>query len=265
MTVSTTHKHSRVTWNAETIKAFQDIRQAISQCPLMHFIDNVSPIHLYTDASDYGVGGVLSQKVGVEMKPISFVSKSLTFSQLNWSTIQKEAYAIYLCCTKLDPLLRDRKFTIHTDHKNLTYMKSSPNSMVGRWSMALQELDYTIAYVRGSENTVADAMSRLCANLYDLVIKVQPVTTGTEPENLPGPFCGALKVIPEMTNTQRDALNMCHNKFVGHGGVKRTNATHKLKCRLPTTHETQNVRMRSTAIPKKLFSKIGQNFPLFYQ
>jgi transposase InsO family protein len=65
-------------------------------------------------------------------------------------------------------------------------------------------------------------MSRLCANLNDLVIKVHPATTGTEPDNLPGPFCGALKVIPEMTDTQRDALNMCHNKFVGHGGVKRT-------------------------------------------
>ena len=100
--------------------------------PLMHFIDNVSPIHLHTDASDYGVGGVLFQKVGDEMKPISFVSKSLNFSQLNWSTIQKEAYAIFLCCTKLDPLLRDRKLIIHTDHKNLTYMKLSPNSMVGR-------------------------------------------------------------------------------------------------------------------------------------
>ena len=95
MTVSTTHKHSRVTWNAETIKAFQGIRQAISQCPLMHFIDNVSPIHLYTDASDYGVGGVLFQKAGDEMKSILFVSESLTFSQLNWSTIQKEAFAIF--------------------------------------------------------------------------------------------------------------------------------------------------------------------------
>ena len=104
----------------------------------------------------------------------------------------------------------------------MTYMKSSPNSMVRRWSMALQELDYTIAYVRGSEDTVADAMSRLCLNLSDLVIKVHPATTGTEPDNLPGPFCGALKVIPEMTDTQRDALNMRHNKFVEHGGVKRT-------------------------------------------
>ena len=135
------------------------------------------------------------QKAKDEMKPISFVSKSLNFSQLNWSTVQKEAYAIFLCCTKLDPLLRDRKFTIHTDHKNLTYMKSSPSSMVGRCSMALQELDYTIAYVQGSKNTVANAISRICANVSDLVIKVQPETTGTEPDKLPGPFCGALKVI----------------------------------------------------------------------
>ena len=88
--------------------------------------------------------------------------------------------------------------------------------------MALQELDYTIAYVRGSENAIADTMSRLCANLSDLVIKVRPETTGTESDNLPGPFCGALKVIQEMTDEQRDALNMCHNKYVGHGGVKRT-------------------------------------------
>ena len=131
------------------------------------------------------------------------------------SAIQKEAYAIFACCTKLDPLLRDRKFIIHTDHKNLTYMKSTPSSIVGRWSMALQELDYTIAYVRGSENTVADAISRLCAILSDLVIKVRPETTGTELDNLPGPFCGALKVIPDMTDEQRDALHICHNKTWG--------------------------------------------------
>ena len=65
-------------------------------------------------------------------------------------------------------------------------------------------------------------MFRLCANLSDPVIKVQPDITSTEPDNLPVPFCGALKVIPEMTDEQRDALDMCHNKFVGHGGVKLT-------------------------------------------
>ena len=176
------------------------------------------------------------------MKPISLLSKSLNFSQLNWSTIQKEAYAIFLCCTKLDPLLRDRKFTIHTDHKNLTYMKSFTNSMVGRWSLALQELNYTITYVRGSENTVADAMSRLCANLSDLVIKVRPETTGTELDNLPGPFCGALKVIPDMTDEQRGALHMCDNKFVGHEGVRRTVAK-LIKLPLEWEHMVQHTQL----------------------
>jgi RNase H-like domain found in reverse transcriptase len=54
---------------------------------------------------------------------ITLVSKSLTQTQLAWSTIQKEAYAIFFCCTHLDNLLRDRKFTILPDHKNLTFIK----------------------------------------------------------------------------------------------------------------------------------------------
>ena len=121
-------------------------------------------------------------------------------------------------------------------------MKSSPSSVVGRWSMAPQELDYTIAYVRGSENTVADAISRVCANLSDLVIKVRPETTGTEPNNIPDPFCGALKVIPDTTDEQRDALNMCHNKFVGYGGVKRT-VVKLLKLSIEWEHMTKHTHL----------------------
>jgi RNase H-like domain found in reverse transcriptase/Integrase core domain/Chromo (CHRromatin Organisation MOdifier) domain/Integrase zinc binding domain len=222
MTEHNSKKQAKIAWNEESIKAFHSIKESISRCPLMHFIDNESPIHLFTDASDYGVGGALFQLVDGVMKPIAFVSKSLSFSQLNWSTIQKEAYGVYLCCFKLDALLRDRKFTIHTDHKNLIYMRSAPTSMVGRWFMALQELDFSIEYVKGKDNIVADAMSRLCPNLTDLVIKVQPESTGMEPNCLPGPFCGALQTLPDMTDEQREALHMCHNRYVGHGGVERT-------------------------------------------
>ena len=108
--------------------------------------------------------------------------------------------------------------------------------------MALQELDYTIAYVRGSENTVADAMSRLCANLSYLVFKVRPETTGMKLDNLPGPFCGALKIIPDMTDEQRDALHMCHNKFIGHGGVRRTVAK-LIKSPLEWEHMVQHTHI----------------------
>jgi RNase H-like domain found in reverse transcriptase len=70
-------KRSSIVWTTESITAFRDIRIAISRCPVMHFLDDVSPIRLYTDASAYGIGGVLSQIVDDVWKPIAFVSKSL--------------------------------------------------------------------------------------------------------------------------------------------------------------------------------------------
>ena len=94
-----------------------------------------------TDASDYGIGGYLYQLVDGEKQLVALVSKSLTKPQLKWSTILKEAFALYYCCTYLDALLRDRKFIILTDHKNLTFIEKDNNEMVGRWRVALQEFD----------------------------------------------------------------------------------------------------------------------------
>ena len=77
--MTTQHKHARVIWTSDNIQTFQNIREAISLWPLMHFINDVSPIHLYTDESDYGVGGALFQEVGEDMNPISFVNKIVNF------------------------------------------------------------------------------------------------------------------------------------------------------------------------------------------
>ncbi len=57
----------------------------------------------------------------------------------------------------------DTKFTIITDHKNLTFLASDPNAKVMRWRMAVQDYDFDIAYIPGEDNIVADAFSRLCA------------------------------------------------------------------------------------------------------
>ena len=71
---------------------------------------------LHTDASDYGIGGYLFKTIDGKDYPVAFVSKSLSGSQLRWSTIQNEAYAIYYSCIFLQSLLCDRLFTIRTDH-----------------------------------------------------------------------------------------------------------------------------------------------------
>ena len=210
-------KKASIVWTPEAEKAFIDIRHLIARCPLLHFMDEHSPVELYTDASNYGIGGVLFQRVDGELKPISFVSKSLSTTQNKWSTIQKEAYAIFHCCKQLDSLLRDRKFTIFTDHKNLTFLTHDPSTMVNRWSMALQELDYTVEYISGSKNELADAMSRLCPNLSPI-----PIVNTDVPSISNEDVVSALHEIIPVTDTQLEKIEMSHNSMVGHGGYQRT-------------------------------------------
>jgi hypothetical protein len=81
---------------------------------------------------------------------------------LNWSTIEKEAFAIFYTVTKYEFLLRDVKFTIETDHKNLTYLKTAQSAKVRWWQLALQEYDFTCIHIAGEANVVADVFSRLC-------------------------------------------------------------------------------------------------------
>ena len=77
---------------------------------------------LYTDASDYAHGAYLCQIApnGEGEEPIRFLSGSFSGAQVRWSTIEKEAYAIYWALGKLDDLRI--AFTIKTDHRNLLYM-----------------------------------------------------------------------------------------------------------------------------------------------
>jgi hypothetical protein len=183
----------------------------------MYFLDEKSTIKLYTDASDYGIGGVLIQVVNNEWRPIAFISKSLSATQLKWSTIQKEAYAIYYSCQQLDSLIRDREFEIHTDHKNITYMKQTPTSMVSRWFIALQELNFKVIFVKGTQNQLADGLSRLCPNIAKLALPFTPVATSNNEIVL-----SALTVIPEPNPEQLEWMEQCHNAIVGHGGSSRT-------------------------------------------
>jgi transposase InsO family protein len=174
-----------------------------------------------TDASDYGIGGYLYQTVDGVKQLIALVSKSLTETQLKWSVIQKEAYAIYYCCNYLDAILRDRKFTIMTDHKNLTYLNQASNPMVVRWNVALQELDFDLLYVPGDQNTIADAMSRLCLN--------------NKPPKSPSEILAAIHGPYEILPEHYEQITLCHNAQLGHGGVERTlRKLKELKLNWPT-------------------------------
>ena len=192
-------KSTSLVWTPLSQTAFDTLRELISNCPLLRFPDDSAPIILHTDASDFGIWGVLFQTIDEVENPIAFVSKSLT-------EVQKEAYAVFYCCTQLDYLLRDRRFIIETDHRNLTYIQKNTNSMVIRWDIAIQELDFTLRFIKGKDNEIADSMSRLCTNLITDVDLMQ----------------AAIHILSDVTGDQLEGLQTCHNSKVGHGGVDRT-------------------------------------------
>ena len=131
---------------------------------MLYFIDDTLPIFLHTDACQYGVGAYLFQmsRDGSEI-PIAFISQALSNNQLNWSVDVKEAYAIFFAFKKLEHLIRDVKFTLRTDHKNLVLIDRGEGKIL-RWKLLIQSYDFNIEHIKGDNNGPADALSRLCHN-----------------------------------------------------------------------------------------------------
>jgi RNase H-like domain found in reverse transcriptase/Integrase core domain len=145
--------------------------------------------------------------------PVAFVSKSLTTVQLKWAIIQKEAFAIYYCCIFLKTLLRDRVFTIRTDHKNLLFIHENSNTMIVRWFMALSQYSYEIEFISGIENGIADSMSRLCRN---------NMTESPHLKTKSEILCSNIIEKFKFTSFQYKTISSLHNSTVGHFGLERT-------------------------------------------
>jgi hypothetical protein len=117
-------KGSFIDWTPKLKECFRDVQESVGNWPKLFCVDLSLSIHVRTDASDYGIGGYIFQLDQQKELPIRFISKALHKAQLNWSSFEKEAFAIFYTITKFDFLLRDVRFVVETDHKNLTFLKT---------------------------------------------------------------------------------------------------------------------------------------------
>ena len=158
-------KPNIIQWSETTVKTFNDLKQIVMDADYLIHPDRSKSFHVFTDASKYGIGGMLAQvdEKGV-YRAVAYCSKVFTDTQTRWHVSEQETYAAIYCVEKWSDLLRHRKFILHTDHKNLQKLFNTATDFKSgklfRWAVRLQDYHFECRYVKGKDNTVADYLSR---------------------------------------------------------------------------------------------------------
>jgi len=156
-------KDVKFNWDDKCQQAFDKLKTILCSEPILQYPDFTKEFILTTDASGKALGAILSQgKVGSDL-PISYASRTLNKSELNYSTTELECLAIIFGVKQFRPYLYGRKFIILTDHRPLSWLFNlkDPLSKLARWRIELEQYNYEIKYKPGVQNSNVDALSRM--------------------------------------------------------------------------------------------------------
>ncbi|GFO00984.1 integrase core domain protein [Plakobranchus ocellatus] len=161
-----TCKNVRFSWIAACQSAFDKIKHAIANSVRSFIFDPNAPIFVTTDASDVGLGAVLSQSQQGHEAPIAHISHTLQPRERTYAAKKKEALTCVLACYTWEKYLLGRYFTLKTDHSSLaSLLRSTADSRKSakftRWLDRLSPFDYAVEYWQDKDNHVTDVFSRL--------------------------------------------------------------------------------------------------------
>ena len=168
-------------WGATEQRAFEQIKRDVDEHRHIHrgaidYSNNAKPVNLVTDACLTGASGVISQGDNLETAQIiSFWSGKFNSAQQNYPVHEQELLAIVESLKRFRPQLLGIKFRICTDHKSLEYIMQqkhlSPRQH--RWIDVLNEFDFTIHYIPGETNKLADALSRIYSDEPEGIVRAE--------------------------------------------------------------------------------------------
>ncbi|OUM56089.1 hypothetical protein BVG19_g5782 [[Candida] boidinii] len=157
----------KVEWSKEQDEAFQMLKNKLITSPIVvaPCFDAGYRLRLSTDACDYALGYVLEllKPDGKLVGVVAYGSKKLTGALLNYSIREKEFLAVVEALKKWRYYLMQRKFIIRTDHHSLQYWKqqdAATQTRIAKWNDILSGFDFDLQYLPGTQNSVADALSR---------------------------------------------------------------------------------------------------------
>ena len=159
-----TRKNVHFSWTEQRQKSWEALKVALSTAPILKLPELGKPFALFTDSSDFAIGGVLCQLEDDVYKPVYYLSHQLSKSQKKWAILEKEAYSIIFCIERFRFLLEGSgKFDIFCDHKPLSFKDSAENknAKLQRWAAKISSFGGQIRYIQGNKNVKADFLSRL--------------------------------------------------------------------------------------------------------
>ena len=154
------NKVKKTPWKWDPIHqaAFDCVKATIAKEVVLAYPDFSKPFEIYTDASTLQLGAVITQ----DNRPIAFFSRKLSETQTRYTVTEIELLAIVETLKEFKGMLWGQIIKVYTDHKNLTRDALGLTSdRVHRWRLLLEEYAPEIVYIKGTHNTVADAISRL--------------------------------------------------------------------------------------------------------
>jgi hypothetical protein len=150
-------------WEVELQAAFDALKRALCDAPVLQAPDFTKEFVLVTDACDEAVSAVLPQRVRGDLAPISYYSRLLAPVQKKYSTYERVCLAVPFGCEKCRIYLQHKEFDLHCDNLALCWLlkRAKDVGRIGRWILRLAPFKFRVTHSRGVYNVVADTLSRM--------------------------------------------------------------------------------------------------------
>lgn len=155
-------RNRKFAWTDEAEQAFTDLKTALCSAPVLTTPDFSKPFVITCDASNMGMGGVLSQVYEDQEKVIAYMSAKFTAAQRKYHVTERECLAVISSIEKFRPYIEGAHFTVITDHASLLWLQNvkDPTGRFARWALRLQAYDFDLIHRKGKLMCVPDALSR---------------------------------------------------------------------------------------------------------
>ena len=159
-----TEQSKSFSWTVECDQAFQRLREQLTTPPVLVFPDFTKEFMLDTDASDQGIGAVLSQiQSNGQERVIAYASRLLSKAERHYCITRKELLAVVVFLNHFRQYLLGRKFILRTDHGSLLWLHNfkEPEGQLAKWLEKLEEFQFEVVHRKGKAHCNADALSRM--------------------------------------------------------------------------------------------------------